>query len=190
MEMFFRNVGSLLLHILDPCRAAAGEHGEGAALFQPLQELVRLLHDGQVRAEGGVVHLVGAHHLQGGHQLVDGIDAGLQAEGLAHRHPDRRGDLEHHPLLRVVQGPPRPADLVEDGDGAGGAGGCALAAADAVGLCRACGQRPGITTRSLPRWAKFRMPMPCISSHTRMQSPQRMHLLGSRTMAGEEVSIS
>ena len=27
-------------------------------------------------------------------------------------------------------------------------------------------------------------------SHTRMQSPQRMHLLGSRTMAGEEVSIS
>ena len=129
-----QEVGPLLLHILHPCRAAAGEHGEGAAFFQPLQELVRLLHDGQVCAKGGVVHLVGAHHLQGGHQLVDGIDAGLQAEGLAHRHPDRRGDLEHHPLLRVVEGPPPPADLVKDGDGAGGAGGCALAAADAVGL--------------------------------------------------------
>ena len=50
--------------------------------------------------------------------------------------------------------------------------------------------KAGHTTRSLPRWAKFRSPMPCISSHTRMQSPQRMHLLGSRTMAGEEVSIS
>ena len=50
--------------------------------------------------------------------------------------------------------------------------------------------KAGHTTRSLPRWAKFRIPMPCISSHTRMQSPQRMHLLGSRTMAGDEVSIS
>ena len=129
-----QEVGPLFLHVLHPRRTAAGEHGEGAALLQPLQELVRLLHDGQVRAEGGVVHLVGAHHLQGGHQLVDGVDAGLQAEGLAHRHPDRRGDLEHHPLLGVVKGSPAPADLIEDGDGAGGAGGGALAAADAVGL--------------------------------------------------------
>ena len=34
------------------------------------------------------------------------------------------------------------------------------------------------------------MPMPCISSHTRTQSPQRMHLFGSRSTAGDELSIS
>ena len=50
--------------------------------------------------------------------------------------------------------------------------------------------KAGITCSSLPRWAKFRILMPCISSHTRTQSPQRMHLLGSRTMAGEERSFS
>ena len=50
--------------------------------------------------------------------------------------------------------------------------------------------KAGITCRSLPRWAKFRMPMPCISSQMRTQSPQRIHLLGSRTMAGEEWSFS
>ena len=50
--------------------------------------------------------------------------------------------------------------------------------------------KAGLTTRSLPRWAKFKIAMPCISSHTRTQSPQRMHLLGSRTMAGEERSFS
>ena len=50
--------------------------------------------------------------------------------------------------------------------------------------------KAGHTTRSLPRLAKFRMLMPCISSHTRTQSPHRMHLLGSRTMAGEEWSFS
>ena len=129
-----QQVGPLLLHVFHPRRAAAGEHGEGPALLQPLQELVCLLHHSQIRAEGGVIHLVGAHHLQGGHQLVQGVGAGLQAEGLAHRHPDRRGDLEHHPLLGVIQLPPRLADLIPDGDGAGGAGGGALTAADAVGL--------------------------------------------------------
>ena len=39
-------------------------------------------------------------------------------------------------LTRVVEGPPPPADLVKDGGGAGGASGCALAAADAVGLSK------------------------------------------------------
>ena len=43
--------------------------------------------------------------------------------------------------------------------------------------------KAGMTCSSLPRKAKFRMPCPCSSSHTRTQSPQRMHLLGSRNTA-------
>ena len=50
--------------------------------------------------------------------------------------------------------------------------------------------KAGMTWALLPRNAKFRMPMPCISSHTRTQSPHRMHLLGSRSTAGEESSNS
>ena len=50
--------------------------------------------------------------------------------------------------------------------------------------------KAGMTCNSLPRWAKFRMPCPCFSSHTRTQSPQRMHLLGSRKMARLVLSFS
>ena len=66
--------------------------------------------------------------------MVQGIGAGGQAEGLAHGHPDRGSDLDHGADLGVVDGPPGLADLVIDRDGAGGADGGALSAADAVGL--------------------------------------------------------
>lgn len=56
------------------------------------------------------------------------------AEILAQRHPDSGSDLYHHPLLGVVEGAPRRADLVVDGDSAGGADGGALAAAYALRL--------------------------------------------------------
>ena len=46
----------------------------------------------------------------------------------------------------------------------------------------------GITRRSALRCVKSMMFMPWISSHVRTQSPQRMHLFGSRTTEGLEVS--
>ena len=50
--------------------------------------------------------------------------------------------------------------------------------------------KAGMTCRSLPRQAKLRMPCPCSSSHTRTQSPQRMHLFGSRKMAWLVLSVA
>ena len=48
--------------------------------------------------------------------------------------------------------------------------------------------KAGDTVASLPRKAKSSTPMPWISLQTRTQLPQRMHLLGSRTMEGELMS--
>ena len=127
-------LGVVELQILHPGRAAAGEHGEGTAVFQPGQELLGLADGGHIGGEVGVVHLLHAHELQGLHQLIHDVGAGGQAELLAQGHPDRRGDLHHHPVLGVVEGLPGLADLVFHGDGAGGAHGGALAAAHALGL--------------------------------------------------------
>ncbi|OPZ47157.1 MAG: hypothetical protein BWY92_01842 [Firmicutes bacterium ADurb.BinA052] len=46
----------------------------------------------------------------------------------------------------------------------------------------------GPTTASEPRYEKSSTPIFCTSPHTRTQSPQSMHLLGSRTSAGVERS--
>ena len=49
--------------------------------------------------------------------------------------------------------------------------------------------KAGVTIASEPRWAKSMAPTCCTSLQTLTQSPQRMHLLGSRMMEGEESSI-
>src|SRR5699024_6121699 len=48
----------------------------------------------------------------------------------------------------------------------------------------------GITIASVPRYANPSAPIPWSSSQARTQSPQRIHLLGSRTIEGELSSIS
>ena len=126
--------GVVQLQILYPGGAAGGEHGEGAACLQTLQELLRLGNGGHIRGEVGVVHLVHTHDFQGGDHPVQDILTGGVAKVLADGHPDGGGNLHHHALLGIVNGPPGGADLVVDGDGAGGTHGGALAAADALGL--------------------------------------------------------
>ena len=130
----FEVLGVVQLQIFDPSGAAGGEHGEGTAVFQPLEKLLGLGDGGDVGGKVGVVHLVHAHDFQGGDYAVKNVLAGGIAERLAHGHADGGGNLHHHALLGVVNGFPGGADLVVDGDGAGGAHGGALAAADALGL--------------------------------------------------------
>ena len=130
----FQVLGIVQLQILDPGGAAGGEHGEGPAGLQPLEELLGLGDGGDVGGEVGVIHLVHAHDLQGGDNAVQDILAGGIAEFLTDGHAHGGGNLHHHALLGVMDGLPGGADLIVDGDGAGGTHGGALAAADALGL--------------------------------------------------------
>lgn len=129
-------LGVVELQIPHPGGTAAGEHGERPAVLQPLQKLLRLQYGGHIRAEVGVVHLVHTHELQRRGHLVNDVHACRDAKGLTHRHTDGRRDLHHHTLLRVVDGRPGGADLIVNGDGAGGAHGGALAAAHALRLAQ------------------------------------------------------
>ena len=98
-EMFFRYWGFSFSRYLIQAGQQEVNMGKGPPFSSPLQKLGGLLHDGEVRAQVGVVDRVRAHDLQGGDQLVEGILAALHAEGLAHGHPDGGGDLEDHPAL-------------------------------------------------------------------------------------------
>ena len=126
-------LGILLLEILDPCRTAARKHRERAALLESLEEFRCLFHDGHIRRECGVVDLVCAHELERGDHLVKHVHAGGKAERFAECNADGRGNLDDNAKFRIMQRLPCVVDLVADGDGAGRADSCALAAGDALG---------------------------------------------------------
>ena len=127
-------LGALILHILDPRRAAGGEHRERAAVFEPVHKLLRLDDRGEVGGERGIKHLGRAHEPERRDHFAHGIFARMQPERFADGDAHRRSDLEHNALILVVQRAPYTADVVIHGDCGGGAHGGALTAADAVGL--------------------------------------------------------
>ena len=136
-----------VFRIADPGGTAGGEQREGNVLpigtvcrfcggipLQLLRQLLRFLHDGEVRAETGVKHRVKAHHAHGGEYPADAVFAGLHAEGLADGHADSRSDLGDNALFRIVEFAPDAVMAGLDTDGGGGTDGGALAAVDAVGF--------------------------------------------------------
>ena len=133
---------ALLLHIAHPGRAAGCHQREIFARFQAAEEFLRFLAHREIRAEDRIVNFVRTHDLECRDELVEHIFARGQTIGLTDGDAHGGRDLDDDTLLRVVQGTPRRADVVFDGDGAGRAHGGALAAADAVrgrdGLVVAC----------------------------------------------------
>ena len=107
-----------------------------------MQKFGGLLAHGEVRAEDGVIYLVRAHDLERGDQLIKHIFARLQTVGFADGNAHGGGDLDNDARFGVLQRLPRRADLVLDGDGAGGADGGALTAAHTMRFAQglaACG---------------------------------------------------
>ena len=123
-----------LFHMLDPAGAAGGEHGELCTGLHLLQELGTLLHDGEVGGEVGVIHNVNAQTAKSRDNLAGyGLGCG-HAELLSKSHTDRRGKLNHHTLVRIVDHAPHLGNLAVDGDGTRRADGCTLAAAHTARL--------------------------------------------------------
>ena len=127
-------LGALIFDILDPRRAAGGEHRERAAVFQPVHKLLCLNDRGEIGGERGIEHLGRAHEPERGDHFAHGVFARPQTERFADGDADRRGDLKDDAFILVVQRAPHAADVVIHGDRGGRAHGGALAAADAVGL--------------------------------------------------------
>ena len=144
-----------VFRITDPGGTAGGEQREGnlfagsgllcfslsarcglrsGIALQLFRQLLRFLHDCEVRAKAGVEYIVKAHHAHGGKHSADAVLAGLHAEGFADGHADGGSNLGDHALFRVIELTPDAVVAGLDADGGGGADGGALAAVNAVGF--------------------------------------------------------
>ena len=99
-----------------------------------LQKFGGLLHDGQVRAVGGVVDLVEAEAVEHRHKAAHVVFARIEPQHVADGDADGRGHLRHDIGVGVRQLLHHERDGGVDRDGAGGTYHAALAAVDAVAL--------------------------------------------------------
>ena len=128
------HLGMALLDELDPRGAARGEHGHGLARLDAVDELARLLHDGEVGGDVHVEHMVGAEAADGCHHLALDVGADGHIERFAQRRADGGRREEHDLLGGVGERLPHVLDGGIFGEGADGAGDDALTAAHADGL--------------------------------------------------------
>ncbi|MPN15382.1 hypothetical protein SDC9_162714 [bioreactor metagenome] len=87
---------------LHPRRAAGGEQRKRCSALQMRKQLLALLQHGQVRASGGIIHLVKAHAMQRGNDLAHAVFAFAQAHLAAERHAHSRGNLRRNFHAAVV----------------------------------------------------------------------------------------
>ena len=85
----------------DPAGGTAGDHRQGSAGGDALDELVGLLHDGEVSTEIGIKDLVKAKTAHGSDHLAGYRGAHGQTEFLAEGGTDGRSRLDHHVGLRI-----------------------------------------------------------------------------------------
>ena len=136
-------LGIVVLDKTDPAGRAAGEHGERAPLLDAVDQLVRLFHNGEVRGEVDVEHLVKAEHAHGGEHLALGIGADGVAEFLADGGAHGGSRRDDDDLFGIVDGGAHVVDLFALVQGARRADGDALAAGDAGRLAQVRIERTG-----------------------------------------------
>ena len=73
----------MLFRIVDPARTTGSEHGQRAAVSDPIQQLRAFLHDDDVGGKVGIVHRVKAQTAQSCGHLALHIGADGKAEFLA-----------------------------------------------------------------------------------------------------------
>ena len=119
-----------------PARTAGGKHGEGFLIlvFQLLQELASLLHNGEIRAEVCVKDIGKADPPKRRHQPLRRGELPAEAELFAPGRPHRGRHLHHRNLLRIRQGVQHLIHIIPFPERSHRAVGHALAAEGAVRL--------------------------------------------------------
>ncbi len=97
---------------LDPAGAAGGNHRQGTAGVQTLEQLVALFQDGQVSSKVCVKDLVKAQAAQSGHHLSSKDAAGFRSQYFSELHPGGRRCLHYNMFLWISQGGPNLSCIV------------------------------------------------------------------------------
>jgi hypothetical protein len=170
----------------------AGQHevmsGQRAAVVdEALDELARLLHDGEVGGEVGVEHRLETEPAHRGVELPGQVGARRHSRRPRRGDAHRGRDLHVQNLFGIAQGLPDGGGLVVFDDGAGRAMGGALAAFDARRL-RESDVAGGAMRVLMPRSRKESAQTFCRSWQTWMQRPHLMHLVKSMMIEPVELS--
>lgn len=118
-------------------RAAACKLRQVLVLQLALDELFGFFHHGQVGRETRVVHIVKPHAFHGGDHFTRQFHACRNAEHLADRNPDGRGDLGDHLLFLIANRLPDLIDFAADRQSPHRTDRRALAAVDALPFAQA-----------------------------------------------------
>ena len=119
---------------LHPRRTAGCHQRQIPVLRQPLQKLLRLLHDGQIRRQRHIVNLVKPHPVHRVHDHAHHTGAVLHAECVSHGDPDSRRDLRDNPDRWIADRFPDLIHVGVDCDRPGRTVDTALAAVHTAGL--------------------------------------------------------
>jgi hypothetical protein len=124
----------MLFDVLNPRGTAGREEGPSRFGFEAFEEFRGFLDDGHIRGDVGIVDFREAYAPERGDEFAEGIFRRRDAEGVAHRDPDRRGDLDGNFDVFVRQQSPYFIGIVSDHERAGGTDRGALTATDADGF--------------------------------------------------------
>ena len=127
-------VREIMLAEFDPAGRTGGDHRQDAALGDPLDKLVRLLHNRHIGGEVGVEHLIEPEPPQRRSQLAGHIGADRHPERLAEGRADRRRGLYDDIFGRVRDRVPNLLGMVVLGERTGRADDDALPAGNAGGV--------------------------------------------------------
>ena len=98
-----RHLREIMLAIFDPARGTGRDHGQHTAIFHTLHKFIGFLHNGQIRAEVGVKHLIKAQCAQRSSHFALHIGADGITERFTQASADCRCCLHQHNLFRIGQ---------------------------------------------------------------------------------------
>ncbi len=105
------HVRIILLRILHPCRAAGRELRQLRARPQPIDKLGGLFHDGKIRCEAGIEHLIDTDHTQSRDQFAERDFTRFKTERVTYGYAYSRRYLYDNRLRIIVDGRPGLIDL-------------------------------------------------------------------------------
>ena len=124
--------GERMLQEVDPARAARGQNRQILVLLEAFDDLFRLFHHGQIRAESSIEDRVETKTMQPGDQFAGDRLARRHTEFFTNGHAHRRGHLHDDRLLGVEQRPPDFLNVTHAGQSRRRTDTHALTAEDAV----------------------------------------------------------
>ena len=103
---YIQKIRELMLEEFHPCRTAAGQNRKIFVFRDSINHFMGFFHDGQIRCEVGVKHIIKSKILQGGDHLPGHHRSWLKSEEFTQGYSHRWCHLDHNGLVFLLQRSP------------------------------------------------------------------------------------